>query len=222
MIRKAALVLAIALSGGGAMAATVGGVTLSDDRKTALIAQGSGDFIPPPQHDPHATVIFSNIGVKYPKGEYFCCFGDTISGPDSIIGAQNWIAAQFGSLDNATVTEIDVAAEWAAGTNEIAIGLYTDNNGIPGTLLRKFKVTGLQGVSSCCAFAVAKDKKGMPIKGGRPYWIAVTTPASDTFAIWVDNSTDQIDGLPLVVNTGAGWQKAGYQIPQLSFGVFGQ
>jgi hypothetical protein len=222
MIRKALLVLVIALSGGGAMAATVGGIMLSDDRRTALFAHGSGDFMASPQHDPGKTVIFSNIGVKYPKGEYFCCFGDTISGPDSIIGSQNWVAAQFGSLDDATVTEIDVAAEWAAGTNEIAISLYTDNNGIPGTMLKKFKVTGLQGVSACCAFAVAKDRNGIAIKGGRPYWIAVTTPAQDTFAVWVDNSTDQIDGLPIAVNSGSGWQKAGYQIPQLSFGVFGQ
>src|ERR1700720_2532269 len=179
MIRRALFVLAIVFSGGCAMAATVSGVVLSDDRRTALFGQGSGEFTAPPQHDPHTTVIFSNIGVKYPKGEYFCCFGDTISGPDSIIGSQNWVAAQFGSLDDVKVTEIDVAAEWAAGTNEIAISLYTDNNGIPGTLLKKFRATGLQGVSGCCAFAVGKDKSGIAIKGGRPYWIAVTTPAQD-------------------------------------------
>ena len=166
--------------------------------------------------------IFSNIGVKYPKGEYFCCFGDTISGANSIVGSQSWVAAQFGSLDDATVTEIDVAAEWAAGTNEIEIGLYTDKDGIPDKLLKSFKVTGLQGVSGCCGLAVAKDQKGIAIKGGRSYWVAVTTPASDTFAVWADNSTDQIYGLPVAENSGSGWQNAGYQIPQLSFGVFGR
>ncbi len=205
----------------GAQAATFAGVTLSDDGKTAVF-EGSGQYAAPPQHDSGTKVIFSNIGVKYPKGEYFCCFGDTISGSTSIIKAQSWVAAQFAALNDTKVTEIDVAAEWADGTNEIAISLYTDKNGIPGTLLKTFMVTGLQGVSGCCGLAIGKDRNGIAIKGGRPYWIAVTTPASDTFAVWADNSTDQIYGLPVAENSGSGWVYAGYQIPQLSFGVFGQ
>jgi hypothetical protein len=204
-----------------AQAGTVAGVTLSDDGKTAVF-EGTGHYAEAPQHDKGAKVIFSNIGVKYPKGEYFCCFGDTISGSTSIVGAQSWVAAQFAALDDTLVTEIDVAAEWADGTNEIAISLYTDKNGIPDKLLKTFTVTGLQGVSGCCGLAIGKDAKGIAIKGGQPYWVAVTTPASDTFAVWADNSTDQIYGLPVAENSGAGWVYAGYQIPQLSFGVFGQ
>jgi len=223
MIGKALVVLSFAVfAAGGAMAATIDGVALSDDGRTALFAQGSGYYTAAPQHDKGTKVIFSNIGVKYPKGEYFCCFGDTISGADSVVGSQSWVAAQFASIDDTTVTEIEVAAEWAAGTNEIDISLYTDKDGLPGKLLKTFEVTGLQGVSGCCGLAVARDKKGIAIEGGRPYWIAVTTPASDTFAVWADNSTDQIYGLPIAVNAGSGWQDAGYQIPQLSFGVYGQ
>jgi hypothetical protein len=223
MIKNSIAALGFAmLATGSAAAAGIDGVTFSDDKKTVLFAQGSGNFVAPPQHDAGTKAIFSNIGVKYPKGEYFCCFGDTISGSTSIIGAQSWVAAQFASPDDVTVTEIDVAAEWADGTNEIDIGLYTDKDGLPGRLLKKFKVTGLQGISGCCGLAVAKDKMGVAIAGGRPYWIAVTTGASDTFAVWADNSTDQIYGLPIAVNSGTGWQAAGYQIPQLSFGVYGQ
>jgi hypothetical protein len=222
MFKQALLMFGIAaFVSAGAQAGTVAGVTLSDDGKTAVFT-GSGNTIEAPQHDKSVKVIFSNIGTKYPKGEYFCCFGDTISGSTSITGAQSWVAAQFASSDDAMVTEIDVAAEWADGTNEIAIGLYTDKNGIPDKLLKTFTVTGLQGISSCCGLAVGKDKNGVPIKGGRPYWVAVTTPASDTFVVWADNSTDQIYGLPIAENAGAGWVYAGYQIPQLSFGVFGQ
>ncbi|HEY3637753.1 MAG TPA: choice-of-anchor R domain-containing protein [Rhizomicrobium sp.] len=206
----------------GANAGTVAGVNLSDDGKKAVFAEDAGHFMPAPQHDKGTKVIFSNIGTKYPKGEYFCCFGDTISGSTSITGAQSWVAAQFASLDDIKVTEIDVAAEWADGTNEIAISLYTDKNGIPDKLLKTFTVTGLQGVSGCCGLAIGKDSDGIPIKGGRPYWVAVTTPASDTFAVWADNTTDEIYGLPIAENSGSGWAYAGYQIPQLSFGVFGQ
>jgi hypothetical protein len=222
MFRQALFGFAIAaFVSSGATAATVAGVSLSDDGKTAVFT-GSGQYAAPPQHDPGTKVIFSNIGVKYPKGEYFCCFGDTISGSQAVTGSQSWVAAQFASLDDTNVTEIDVAAEWADGTNEIDISLYTDKNGIPDKLLKTFEVTGLQGISSCCGLAVGKDAKGIAIKGGRPYWIAVTTPVADTFAVWADNSTDQIYGLPIAENSGTGWAYAGYQIPQLSFGVFGQ
>jgi hypothetical protein len=223
MTGKAIIAFCIAIFAvSGAAAAGLDGITLSDDKRTVLFAPGSGNYIAPPQHDPGTRAIFSNIGVKYPKGEYFCCFGDTISGSTSIIGAQSWVAAQFASPNDVAVTEIDVAAEWADGTNEIDIGLYTDKDGLPGRLLKKFKVTGLQGISGCCGLAVGKDKMGIAIAGGRPYWVAVTTGASDIFAVWADNSTDQIYGLPLAVNSGTGWQVAGYQIPQLSFGVYGQ
>jgi hypothetical protein len=223
MRKSAWLILAFAIfAAGSARAASMDGLTFSDDGRTVMFAQGSGFGMVPPQHDKGTKTIFSNIGVKYPKGEYFCCFGDTISGADSIIGSQSWVAAQFASADDMTLTEIDVAAEYATGTNEIGISLYTDKKGLPDKLLKTFTVTGLQGVSGCCALAVGKDKKGIAITGGRPYWVALTTPASDTFAIWADNSTDQINGLPLSVNTGAGWQIAGYQIPQLSFGVYGK
>ncbi len=144
----------------GALAGTLAGVTLSDDGKTAIFA-GTGHFAEPPQHDKGTRVIFSNIGTRYPKGEYFCCFGDTISGSQAITGSQSWVAAQFASLDDVNVTEVDVAAEWADGTNEIDISLYTDRNGIPDRLLKTFTVTGLQGISGCCGLAVGKDAKGI-------------------------------------------------------------
>ncbi|HEY1615752.1 MAG TPA: choice-of-anchor R domain-containing protein [Rhizomicrobium sp.] len=223
MITKTILVLAAAtFLANSSMAAPIDGITLSEDGRTAVFSESSGYLTTPPVHEAGTKTLFSNIGTKYPKGEYFCCFGDTISGPDSVVGSQNWAAAQFASADDAIVTEIDVAAEWAGGTNEITINLYADKGGVPGKLLKTFKATGLEGVSTCCAFAVGKDKTGIAIKGGRPYWVALTTGDPDTFAIWVDNSTDQIHGLPLAGNTGTGWLAAGYQIPQLSFGVFGK
>jgi hypothetical protein len=220
--RTLPVLAAAAFVAGAAAAATVDGINLSDDGRTAQFAKGSAYFMPPPVHDRATKTIFSNIGAKYPKGEYFCCFGDTISGVDSVIKSQNWVAAQFASLNDVMVTEIDVAAEWASGTDEIDIGLYEDKDGIPGRLLKRFKATGLQGISGCCALAVGKDTTGIAIKGGRPYWVALTTGHPDTFAVWVDNSTDQIHGLPLAGNTGSGWKAGGYQIPQLSFGVFGK
>src|ERR1700722_10225976 len=112
--RTLPVLAAAAFVAGAAAAATVDGINLSDDGRTAQFAKGSAYFMPPPVHDRATKTIFSNIGAKYPKGEYFCCFGDTISGVDSVIKSQNWVAAQFASLNDVMVTEIDVAAEWAS------------------------------------------------------------------------------------------------------------
>ncbi|HEX3667176.1 MAG TPA: hypothetical protein VHU23_18280 [Rhizomicrobium sp.] len=90
MFKRAMIGLGVAaVVSSGAGAATLAGVSLSDDGKTAVFAEGAGQFAAPPQRDKGTKVIFSNIGVKYPKGEYFCCFGDTISGSQSITGGQS-------------------------------------------------------------------------------------------------------------------------------------
>lgn len=233
MIRNALAGLGLAaLAGSGVMASgfhgtvprTVHGVTLEADGLHASFAHQSDVYIAPLKHEKGSKALFSNIGFKYPKGLYFCCFGLTVSGVDSVLHSQTWIATAFMPKADATVTEIDAAVENAAGTNQADISLYTDDGGVPGIALKTFKVTGLQGVSGCCGLAVGKDAKGIPVKGGVTYWVAVTTDkkSSDTFDIWVDNSTDEIHAAPVAVNQGAGWQPAGNFIPRVSYAVFGK
>src|SRR4029077_5030424 len=89
--------------------------------------------------------------------------------------------------------------------------LYTDQSGLPGKLLTQFKAKGFAGTGSCCGLAVGKDKTGIAVKGGAPYWVAITTDstATDAFANWPFNTTDQLDPLPSAVNKGSGWQRNG-------------
>ena len=110
------------------------------------------------------------------------------------------------------------------GPDAVDIDLYADASGVPGTLLKSFNATNLTGNAGCCGFAVGKDKQGIPVTGGTPYWIAVTTDANgtDTFANWMFNSSDQLDALPSAVNKGSGWVTNGGAVPAASFAVYGK
>jgi hypothetical protein len=200
------------------------GIFLSKGGQVTSVTRGSGLYVAPPQHQAGATIVFSNIATKYPLGLYFCCSGATISGPTSDLGFQSWPAMQFTPSADASVTEIDAAVEWIEGTDEVDIDLYADAGGVPGTLLKSFKATNLEGNAGCCGFAVGKDKQGIPLTGGTPYWVAVTSDANgtDTFANWMFNSSDQLDALPSAVNKGAGWVKNGGAVPAASFAVYGK
>lgn len=221
--RTIAVIAAAALAGSASLAGPPHGIMLSKEGRVTSILRGSGIYSPPPTHDVGAKVIFSNIGTKYRKGLYFCCSGATISGPDSDLGFQSWPAMQFTPSADATVAEIDVAIEWVSGTNEVDLDVYTDAGGVPGTLLKTFRATGLQFVGGCCSLAVGKDRSGIPVTGGTPYWIAVTSDAngSDTFGSWEFNSTNQLDAVPSAVNKGSGWVTNGGAVPAASFAVYG-
>jgi hypothetical protein len=233
MIRLATLVLAGAAmtmsSAGaapisGAHERTVHGLTLDENGRTVSFRPTHPAYIAPVKHARGTHALFNNIGLKYPKGLYFCCFGLTIAGPTSSVGFQSWIAVKFTPDADALVTEIDAAVEHGSGTNEIDIVLYADKGGVPGQKLKSFKVTGLEGISSCCGLAVGKDRSGIAVTGGTPYWVAVITDKGgpDMFGAWVDNTTDEVSAGDFAVNSGTGWQAAGSIIPRVAFAVYGR
>jgi hypothetical protein len=203
---------------------TVHGVTLDENGRTVSFRPTHPGYIAPVKHEPGSRALFNNIGLKYPKGLYFCCFGLTISGPTSAVGFQSWIATKFTPDTDALVTEIDVAVEHASGANEVDIVLYADHGGLPGKKLKSFKVTNLQGISGCCGLAVGKDRTGIAVTGGTPYWVAVITDKNgpDMFGAWVDNTTDEISAGAFATNSGSGWQAAGNIIPGAAFAVYGK
>ena len=88
-MRNSLVALAIAaVAGNAAIAAPSGstaherivrGVTLESDGRTASFTPLSSLYVAPPKLDKGAKALFSNIGYKYPKSLYFCCFGLTVS-----------------------------------------------------------------------------------------------------------------------------------------------
>jgi hypothetical protein len=226
MIRKTLLALAAAaLVAGPASAAkiTFNGITVEDNGR-ATIAQRPTTMVAPPHLDAKLKAIYSNIGFKYPNSLYFCCLGWAVSGPTSILNAQNWIASPFTPTADRVLKRADLALQLGAGTNEAVIGIYDDNGNVPGTLLGKVTVTDLTGVASCCGLVVAMFREGIPVKAGQQYWLAAMTSkkATDTYATWLENTSDEISAAQLAGNSGSGWQQGVLLIPHLAYAVYGE
>jgi hypothetical protein len=218
MIKRVLVALAaLAFAGSAASAAGVNGATLSKDKRITSVAVGSGHFSPTAL--PKKSAIFSNVGTKYPKGLYFCCYGNTVSGPNSVAGGPYSVALQFTPGSDMDAKEIDAGVGWAAGTNAVNLAIYDDAGGVPGKQLDAGQATGLGTFGDCCTMAVAKVKASL--KGGTPYWVVVSADG-DTWDAWAFNSTDEIDQVTAAYNDGTGWQGPFGAVPAPSFQVLGK
>jgi hypothetical protein len=219
MIKRVLVALAAsALVSTTAAAGGATGVSLSKDKRITSVSQGTMHYTP--AQLPRKSIIFSNIGTLYPKGLYFCCYGDTISGPSSVIGTPYSAALQFTPATDVSVTEVDAGVGWVEGTNAVQLAIYDDNGGVPGTSLASATVKGLGTFGDCCTLAVARIKK-LPLTAGTPYWVVVSASGT-TWAAWAFNSTDEIDPVTAAYNDGTGWGAGGGAIPAPSFAVIGK
>lgn len=166
--------------------------------------------------------IFNSVAAKYPKGLYWCCQGYNVMGSNSGAGVQ-WMGAAFTPNADHTVTRIAVAAGYSQqGTNGVVISLNDDNNGVPGQVLKQWSATGLPRFGDCCQLVVESDNAGIPITGGKQYWVVLSTNANESSTVdgWNVEDADQID--PATVASYSGTQWTAFQTtPGLAFAVLG-
>lgn len=130
--------------------------------------------------------IFSNLG---PKTSAFTGSAYFFNGPASVSG-QQWIAMAFTPKVNATVKQVQAAAQYnSSGANQANFSLYSDNAGAPGTLLAgPITVTNLPTYFTCCTLAVANFSTGVAVTAGTQYWVVGDTPTtglgSDFEGVW--------------------------------------
>ena len=206
---------------GAACAAQPGDVSLNADKTVVTVNHAARAYTPLLANPGKKPVIFDNLGTHYPKGVYIADTGYTIGGPQGLIG-QVWFATAFTPAANASVTEIDVAVGYIAGnTDEVLVKLYADNGGVPGAEIWSHK-TSMPVAGDCCAVAKIHDRAGIPVKAGTQYWLGVVSSphASDIFAAWSFNDTDQVDPNPTAENLGGGWI-AGSSLPNAAFAIYG-
>lgn len=224
MLTKALVVLAVsALVGSTAQATGINGATVSRDKHTTTAQPGTTRYAPAIKPPRRLDTIFDNIGFKYPEGLYFCCYGNTISGPSSQIGQTVWPASQFTPEGDATIKTIDVALGWVSGANRVVINIAKDDGGIPGKVLGSFAVTGLGVFGDCCQLAEVTGNVKIKVKGGAPYWIFISTDdqSKNTWAAWPFNSTDQVNTINNAAFDGTSWTAFGPGRPAVSFALFG-
>ena len=200
-------VAVLALASATALAASKNGVTTSKNgRQTIATKPQTKVFQPYVDNDAPASTIFSNLGSAYPLGVYWCCTGGTISGPLSIIGTEYWEAIGFTPSANANVTKIAVAVGYVTGaTTDVILSLTKDSGGVPGAVLKKWKLKSMPSFGSCCVV----DQKGgasIPVTAGTPYWVTVSTESnSDIWAAWNMNDVDQVTPVPTAYAVGGVW-----------------
>jgi hypothetical protein len=197
------------------------GIVTTSDGRHVIATKGPSKFVPTdPDSDAGLTTLAGNLS-KYPFGVYFCCYGDTIAGPNAGFGHTYWSAQGFTASANATVTRLKASVGFVEGVNQVVVGIYSDSNGIPGTPLfnKATKVGSLGSFGSCCVLAIVNDA-GVQIKKGSTYWVVVSTnkKSETTFGAWAFNSTDMRENVNLVAgytdgtwSSGVGLQ-AGYAV----------
>jgi len=189
--------------------------------------------VPPPMApdagDAGLTVIAGNFS-RYPLATYFSVWGNTIAQGGSNFPFQVWEAIPFTPKTNAVVTKIEVSAgRQGGGTAGFELGLYADDNGVPGKLIGSAHVSKLPSYGQCCAVASVSDPAGVSVAAGTQYWVAVTTNANDTdIYAWAFNSTNMTAQLAAewcqgsstyCGNNSGKWIP--YQYVQLGFQVLG-
>jgi hypothetical protein len=167
------------------------GIVTSQDGRLSIATQGPSHttpFVEPAG----LTTIAGNLS-RYPNGVFFCCYGYTISGPQSFLGEAFWIAIPFTPSANITAKKIEVSVGYGGnGTNGVTLSLNSDASGLPGPALATLNATNLSNYGSCCTLVVAHGGSGIPLTGGTQYWVVVSTSSTtvNTFDAWAFNSTD--------------------------------
>ena len=164
--------------------------------------------------------IYSNLGKK--KTDLFLdTNGWTVAGVNAGIGVTQYVAIPFTPKSNSHVTQTQVAVEWVQGDNQVNFSLYTDNSGIPGTLIAgPVTVTGLATFGTCCQLAVA-NFTSTAVTAGTQYWVVAdeptSGPGSNTWGAWafVPNL------FPFSFNQGSGWLAADGASAEAAGAVYG-
>jgi hypothetical protein len=199
MCKKMLLTLTVlALASVTALAASKAGVVLSPDGRTTIATKHSAEASKPYINEPAATVIFDNLGAKYPDGVYWCCEGATIFGPaNTLNGPEYWQAAGFVPKASLSVTKIQVAVGWvnykAGEYTDVIVSLNADDGtGKPGASMKKWKAQiGGIGFGTCCAVSTERNA-GIPVSAGTQYWVVISTEKkSDIWAAWNVDDTKQ-------------------------------
>src|ERR1041385_4956466 len=124
MIKKTLLIsAAVVLAASAAYAGPK--VAISQDHRTVSVAPGKGTAGSLVQFP--GTEAYSNFAKKYPNGLYFCCYGYTISGPSSFLGAAYAAATQWTQDTDADVTKLSAAVGYVSGDHTATLHLYADS-----------------------------------------------------------------------------------------------
>ncbi|HLY06821.1 MAG TPA: hypothetical protein VKR31_13845 [Rhizomicrobium sp.] len=200
---KAVLLSTAALALIATSANAASNVTLSKDGRFTSVLPHSGKSAP--AHT-GAKYVVSTVD-KSKVGAYFCCYGSTISGPSSIIGAAYGVAEQFIPTSAATVSKIVAGIGYVSGDDKVTLTLYADNgSNSPGAKIASGKATSTTEFGFCCGLVTARIGS-QNLKANTPYWVGITASGADWNAapFQVNNEVNDYHYLANTSNGGSTW-----------------
>ena len=146
-----------------------------------------------------STVIYNDLGTG--SSVYSVTNGWGIEGA----GAGRPFDQAFSFTPESTFrfTQLNVALGIEAGTNAVTVELMNDAAGSPGTALQLWNVNNLPAAYTCCTLQTLSGNGTIVLRLGSTYWVAVFPGATDTSAVWADNTIGATG--PEAYNTGSGW-----------------
>lgn len=168
----------------------------------SLSAEHLGPVVPRDDSSDARLVKIADNFARDPNSPYwgwsgYAAFG---SGPQAGNGTQWWLAAPFTPTADHIATKVEVAAEHYLGTNAAVLGLYDDAGGLPGNELHSWQLSNLPH-SVCCTVVGRSDQAGIPLTGGKQYWVVIRMNAKDANAVVLWALTESAD----VQEHGATW-----------------
>lgn len=201
-----------------AQANTKAVVTINGGSRTLFLQPPSRIVAPSVPLPAGVITIYSNLG----KGDqaYNPNSGVGIVGKDAGQPLPQWVGIAFTPKEDHLVQAIRVAALYVSGSNQMALLLDADENGVPGATLHSWKLADLPQFGSCCVLQTRKYETGIPVKAGTQYWIVLRTMPNitDTYGVWDDNFKG-IQGT-WANDTGQGWHSSYQVLPAV--GIYGQ
>jgi hypothetical protein len=211
------LVVFIAI-GALAQANKDGVVTINGGSRTLFLKPPSRILTPNVPLPAGVVTIYSNLGTG--NQTYNPNAGVGIVGKDAGQPLPQWVAIAFTPKADHLVQGIQVGATYVSGSNEMALLLDADDNGVPGATLHAWEITNLPEFGSCCVLQTRKYVTGVPVKAGTQYWVVLRTmpQGTDTYGVWDDNFKETQG--TWANNTGQGWHTSYQVLPAV--GVYGQ
>ena len=204
MIRK--LLLASAAFAFAATAANAHQLSFSPDHRFVSVSPGKSVITDVVSKKGKVKYVWSNLATKYKNGLYFCCYGSTISGPSSSLGAAYGTAVQFTSPSSTSVTQlVSDVGYFGPSVNSFELVLYADSNNSPGAVLASGDTTANGAFGDCCALTVATISS-TKLNQGTNYWIGVLGTGTGEGAAGFE-TIDQVDSFyrAYTSNGGSSW-----------------
>jgi hypothetical protein len=155
-------------------------VTLSHDNRFVSVMPGKVQIPATIQgKKKKSKYLWETLESANPDGEYFCCYGSTLSGPSSIFGEAYGVAEQFSLKKAASVTTLAAAVGYVSGDKSVTLTLYSDNgSNSPGTVLATGTGSSSTEFGECCG-VVTVTISSTSLSANTPYWVAITTTGSN-------------------------------------------